>query len=85
MHTKTTVSLTNNKNNVKYLRGKVSVNNFKTKTPQTCKLMLPAHFHDVTYDHIWSKVLYEITMIPTQNTRTNNDRILKSKQRAMTN
>ena len=29
-------------------------------------LMLPAHFHDVTYDHIWSKIMHEITQIPTQ-------------------
>ena len=32
--------------------------------------MLPAHFHDVTYDHNWSKILQELTKSPTQNTRT---------------
>ena len=26
-------------------------------------LMLPAHFHD---GHIWSKIMHEITQIPTQ-------------------
>ena len=31
------------------------------KLLQQKSLMLPAHFHDVTYDHIWSKVLQELT------------------------
>ena len=25
--------------------------------PEQSQLMLPAHFHDVTCDHIWSKIL----------------------------
>ena len=33
------------------------------------QIMLPAHFHDVTYDHIWSKILQELTKNPAQNTR----------------
>ena len=32
-------------------------------------LLLPAHFHDVTYDHIWSKILQELTKSPARNTR----------------
>ena len=43
--------------------------------------MLPAHFHDVTYDHIWSKLLQELTKSPARHTRA----ILKSKLRAMPN
>ena len=44
-------------------------------------VMLPAHFHYVTYDHIWSKILQELTKSPARNTRTT----LKSKLRAMPN
>ena len=43
--------------------------------------MLPAHFHDVTYDHILSKILQELTNSRARNTRA----ILKSKLRAMPN
>ena len=43
--------------------------------------MLPAHFHDVNYDHIWSKMLQELTKSPARNTRA----ILKSRLRAMSN
>ena len=32
--------------------------------------MLPAHFYDVTYDHMWPKILQEITKSSTQNTKT---------------
>ena len=32
-------------------------------------LMLPAHLHDVTYDHFWTKILQELTKSPTRNTR----------------
>ena len=31
---------------------------------------LPADFHDVIYDHIWSKILQKLTKSPTRNTRT---------------
>ena len=33
-------------------------------------LMLPAHFHDVTYNQIWSKILQELIKNPARNTRT---------------
>ena len=32
--------------------------------------MLPAHFHDVTYDHFGKKVLQELRKTPARNTRT---------------
>ena len=32
-------------------------------------LMLPAHFHDVAYDQIWSTILQEHTKSPAPNTR----------------
>ena len=44
-------------------------------------VMLPAHFHDVTYNHIWLKILQELTKNPARNTRAT----LKSKLRSMPN
>ena len=32
-------------------------------------LMLPDHFHDVTYDHIWPKILQELPKTPARNTK----------------
>ena len=32
-------------------------------------IMLPVHFHDVTYDHIWSKILQELKISPARKTR----------------
>ena len=43
--------------------------------------MLPANFHDATYDHIWSKIMQELKKRSARNTRA----ILKSKLRAMAN
>ena len=37
--------------------------------------MPPAHFHDINYDHIWSKILQELTKSPAKNIRA----VLKSK------
>ena len=44
-------------------------------------LKAPAHFHDVTYDHIFSKILQELKKSPARNTRA----ILNSKLRATLN
>ena len=35
-------------------------------------VMLPAHFHDVNYDHIWSETLQELTKSPEQSTYKSN-------------
>ena len=32
--------------------------------PANAYLMLPAHFHDVTYHHIWAKTLPELKTRP---------------------
>ena len=52
-------------------------------------LMLPTHFHDVTYDHIWSKILKGLQRVQQEiqeqssNTEESELRAMPSKTRVL--
>ena len=59
---------------------RLKIPNYSCLAPEN-RVMLPAHFDDVTYDHICSKTLQELTKSPVRKTRA----ILKSNLRAKPN
>ena len=49
------------KNNENFLKTFISLWRLNHSNEAPNGVLLPAHFHDVNYDHIWSEILQELT------------------------